>query len=249
MFNCNPSFSTGDYWILAPNNRTILSVYCERSCGNPNDGWRRVAFLDSCLDECPTGLTSRFHLTDGQFIRQCGASRDERCSSVIFETNITQYDKVCSKIIAYQFGIPDGFRGIRDNAAFLDGVTLRYFEGPQATENHIWSFAAADYGNLRTERCPCDQTNLTFGSAYVGTDYFCDGAENPVVNTFIRDRLWDGASCDPIDSRPCCQFNNPPWFFKQLASPTTADIEMRVCVNEARSNEDIRIEQLEIYVQ
>ena len=247
VFNCNPSFSTGDYWILAPNNRTILSVYCERSCGNPNDGWRRVAFLDSGLGKCPTGLQRRFHLTDGQFIRQCGASRDERCSSVIFETNITQYDKVCGKIIAYQFGIPDGFRGnaTRNNAAFLDGVTLR-LEGPQA--NHIWSFGATAYNNVRPERCPCDQTNITVGS--VGTDYFCDGAETSSgENNFIRDRLWDGASCNPTDSRPCCQFNNPPWFFKQLASPTTADIQMRVCIDEPRSDEDIRIEQLEIYVQ
>ena len=47
----------------------------------------------------------------------------------------------------------------------------------------------------------------------------------------------------------CCSFNTPPWFYKQLPQPTTDDIEMRVCRDEASSNEDVAIESVTIYVQ
>ena len=237
VFNCNPSFSSGDYWILASNNRTVLSVYCERSCGNPNDGWRRVAFLDSRFNGCPTGLKARHDLAGGKFIRLCGAYSDTAvCSSVIFNTNITQYDKVCGKVIGYPFGILEGFEG----ATVFAGITLRYSE-LNGQENHIWTFGATNNG----ANCRCDQNNID-DSVYIGTDYFCDSVEDPVENRFYADPLWDGASCDPI-ARPCCQFNNPPWFFKQLASQTTSDIEMKLCAQG--TNKDIRIEQIEIYVQ
>ena len=44
-------------------------------------------------------------------------------------------------------------------------------------------------------------------------------------------------------------FNNPPWFSKQLPSPTTDDIEMRLCVDEATASDDITVEKIELYVQ
>ena len=47
----------------------------------------------------------------------------------------------------------------------------------------------------------------------------------------------------------CCSFNNPPWFHKQLPSATTDNIEIRVCRDEGRHNEDIAISNVEIYVQ
>ena len=46
-------------------------------------------------------------------------------------------------------------------------------------------------------------------------------------------------------SDECCTI---PYFLKTLPQPTTDDIEMRVCRNERRNNEDIAIETVEIYV-
>ena len=40
---------------------------------------------------------------------------------------------------------------------------------------------------------------------------------------------------------PDSSLNNPPWFYKQLPSPTSDTIEMRVCVDENRDNEDIKL--------
>ena len=58
-----------------------------------------------------------------------------------------------------------------------------------------------------------------------------------------EDPLWDGMGCGP--SSTCCSLNNPPWFLKRLSSPTTDDIEMRVCVG---SNDETPIEMIELYI-
>ena len=39
------------------------------------------------------------------------------------------------------------------------------------------------------------------------------------------------------------------YFFEELEAPTDQDIEMRVCRDQSRNDEDIVIEDLEIYVQ
>ena len=84
---------------------------------------------------------------------------------------------------------------------------------------------------------------------FVGNDHFCDtGAVTvPTTEFFDDDPLWDGAGCGPQST--CCSFNSPPWFYKQLPQTTTDDIEMRVCRDETRFNEDIAIEIIELYVQ
>ena len=92
--------------------------------------------------------------------------------------------------------------------------------GAGAGRQHIWSFAAA-------ARSSCSNCG---GPSSVGDDYFC-GIANP---------MW----CTESDE--CC---TTPYFVKTLPQPTTDDIEMRVCRNEVRDDEDIAIETVEIYVQ
>ena len=44
--------------------------------------------------------------------------------------------------------------------------------------------------------------------------------------------------------------NTPPWFYKQLPNVTTNDdIEMRVCRDQSRYDEDIAIEAIEFYIR
>ena len=85
---------------------------------------------------------------------------------------------------------------------------------------------------------------------FVGNDYFCDTAIDTGISGGVfynDDPLWDGAGCGPQST--CCSFNSPPWFYKQLPQTTTDDIEMRVCRDQSRANEDIAIEIVELYVQ
>ena len=88
--------------------------------------------------------------------------------------------------------------------------------------------------------------------SFVGQDYFCDSGVQGQFNKNFDDHLqtdnplWDGSGCGSDST--CCFFNNPPWFHKELV-PTSDDIEMRVCSDQSRINEDVAITSLEIYVQ
>ena len=62
------------------------------------------------------------------------------------------------------------------------------------------------------------------------------------------DPLWDGAGCGVTGT--CCSFNTPPWFTKQLLSPTNDPLELRSCGDQqANTDENIGIQLLELYVQ
>ena len=99
--------------------------------------------------------------------------------------------------------------------------------------------------------CPCTNIHNNPPPAvlpFVGHDYFCDtvSESNFQYIFYGEDPLWDGEGCGPHST--CCSWNNPSWFMKEI-SPTTDDIEMRLCADENRGNEDITFETLEIYVQ
>ena len=129
------------------------------------------------------------------------------------------------------------------------GVSLTHGNPRQ----HIWTFAAAldetTISNSDTSKCLCISNGAPIPPGFVGDDYFCDtGSSGPIpsTSTFFPDPLWDGAGCGSTST--CCSFNTPPWFYKDVGS-TTDDIEMRLCRDEDRSNEDIAIQITEIYVQ
>ena len=187
--------------------------------------------------------------------RTCG-TLGSSCVSTTFPLNGVKYSKVCGKIIAYQYGSPDAFgsfnpyRSFTVDDRYVDGVSLTRGQTPR---KHIWTFAAAlDETVSNYKVCPCTKTDTLYTGRvppFIGQDYFCDtGSRHSWQHKFYSaDPLWDGSGCGSTSS--CCGFNNPPWFCKQLPQPTTDDIEMRVCVNQAIGDEDVAIESVEIYVQ
>ena len=236
-----PSSPSGYYWVRAFNDLPTL-VYCSMSCGTLTGGWMRVAFLDR-NHQCPRGLMDR---NESPNIHTCVRNEASAgCSSVELSTANIQYSTVCGRITAYQVGSTDDF-GVPTNdinSAYVDGVSLTHGTSRQ----HIWTFAAAGW----MDRI-CDPCRTESRPASVGNDFFCDTG-NPrssidKSNTFHSDNpLWDGDGCT-VDNE-CCPTDNPPYFLKTLPQSTTDDIEMRVCRNEGRNNEDIAIETVEIYVQ
>jgi hypothetical protein len=79
--------------------------------------------------------------------------------------------------------------------------------------------------------------------AFINGDYFLDGVERRPIS--LENTMWDGVDCG---ANTCCRRNNPPWFHKQLPQATTDDVEMRVCGDQGRANEDVTIKLMEIYV-
>ena len=134
---------------------------------------------------------------------------------------------------------------------YVDGISLTHGKSPL---KHIWTFAEAvhEYNSHPDHVCPCTNTRNTPPPSvpgFIGNDYFCDtGSAIYYRFTFYGDDpLWDGAGCGPYST--CCDFNSPPWFRKEISPPTSDDIEMRLCTDSIRSDEDINFEVLEIYVQ
>ena len=131
---------------------------------------------------------------------------------------------------------------------FVDGIVLTH----GSPRNHIWTFTAGlNQYATRLHGCPCHSDSYS-GTIppYVGNDSFCDSgrryAREPTVSYLTNDPLWDGAGCF---SGSCCTFNSPPWFCKNLSTPTTDDIELRLCINQVLSDEDVLFETVELYIQ
>ena len=247
---------SGYYWLNVGDQPQ--QVYCsvnENRCCNGSDGnWMRIAYLNMSdpSQQCPHGWRE----IDSP-IRTCRRQVDTSINSVKYSSYGIPYSRVCGRIIAYQYGTPEAFHVYRlENQrtlddVYVDGISVTYGQNPR---HHIWTFAAAK-GTAEYYICPCTNSSKTVTvPPFINGDYFCErGTINPVPNpSFVEGNpLWDGHGC--TGSSTCCQFNNPPWFCKQLPEPTTEDIEIRLFsyyINlKSLEDEDAPIELIEIYVQ
>ena len=250
-------WDSGYYWI-STNGSSAVEVYCDmnRHCCNSPGGWMRVAYLNMTdhTQHCPDGWRE---LTTP--IRTCRRANGSYVNSVVFNTSGMFYNRVCGRIIAYQFGTPEAFSFYNDNPNnynlennYVDGVSVTY--GQQRHRRHIWTFVGANSENSQGNFvCPCTSSSANIRiPPWVGTDYFCESgtatAQNGVF--YQQDPLWDGQGCGRTST--CCRYNQPPWFCKQLPETTSENIEVRlmtVAVPNYLEHEDTPIELIELYIQ
>ena len=245
---------SGYYWVQSPITGYVSQVYCNMTTRcNSTGGWMRVADLDMTNSNhlCPQGFRT---ITSPK--RMCGRQSGPGCVSTTFPVHGIRYQKVCGRVIGYQYHSIDAFapyynnRHITIDGTYIDGASLTHGHNPR---KHIWSFAAAnDETGANQARCPCTKTDAFYTGVippFVGQDYFCDTGSryNYQNRIYTHDPLWDGRGCGPRST--CCSFNSPPWFCKQLPQPTMDDIELRLCSDQSTSNEDALIELVELYVQ
>ena len=256
IYDRNTSSPSGYYWLESSSEQAIQE-YCdmERMCGGVQGGWMKVISINmsNLSSSCPSGLKT---LTSPK--RLCAMNTDGAgCSSAYLNVHGVKYSRVCGKIIGYQQRSTDAFapyynnRALTIDQAYVDGISLTHGHSPR---KHIWTFAAAlhEVSSFPRLLCPCTNIHNQLSipiPPYVGNDYFCDTASSQrfEVRFYPDDPLWDGQGCGRLNT--CCSFNNPPWFMKQLPASTHDNIEMRLCANEVRDNEDIVFETLELYVQ
>ena len=139
---------------------------------------------------------------------------------------------------------------------YVDGVSITH----GSPRTHIWTYAAGASDNLvsgsEVFSCPC----LVAGSAFtpqtppsfVGNNYYCESG-NPTLSfvssssfIYTSDRLWDGLRCE---GQCCSNGRTPPWFSRALPTPTTDNIEVRICGTDTTEREDTPITLLELYIQ
>ena len=251
----NPS---GYYWISTQG--SPVRVYCNMNATSVNltRGWMRVAYIDmrNTSQQCPSELTLLSRSSAPR--RACDIIIHSGCVNNTFSVHGVEYSHVYGRIIAYQNNVPIAFYFPSLNtyndidSQYVYGVSLTHGQSPR---NHIWTFAGAsdETSTNPTFKCPCINTSITPPPSvpdFIGNDYFCDTALSthyPNVPTAFQpaNPLWDGEGCGPTNT--CCSFNHPPWFIKHLPSPTTDDIEMRMCRSDTAGSTPIEI--VELYIQ
>ena len=239
--------------------RPLLLKYLDGSsstspCSGP--GWRRIAYYDmtGSNSACPLGLSLTSYSK-----RTCGRTRiGSGCSSTTFSVGGSEYSQVCGRIRGYQVGSNTPFRPSRSlENTYVNGVSLTH--GARDDMQHVWTFAFgiscpcetvnSDHGDESEESEGSDSSNAGDGAdtstpSFLLNDYFCESRSS--TNTLYEDDpLWDGQGCTSTST--CCQFNNPPWFTKNLPNPTTDNIELRLCsINRSTGTP---IDLIELYVK
>ena len=257
LYLFKPFLQSGLYWIKNASGSAV-QIYCEMENGFLDDesrGWVRIANLDMTDPNatCPGELR-----LVNQAKRSCGRGRQEPgCSSAFFSTQGIQYSKVCGRVRGYQYSSPNAFfywsrnPSLTINDNYVDGVSLTH--SSLSGRGHIWTFAAAldEVNRTRPFACPCtnlnSKVNITI-PPFIGSDYFCETGSRNIFEYerfYQEDPLWDGAGCGPAST--CCQAG--PTFCKTLPRATTDNIELRVCANEPRYNEDTPLDQVDLYIQ
>ena len=210
----------------------------------------RIAYLDMTnLDhKCPSGFDV---VTSPK--RTCIRTTVPGCTPVEYSTQGIEYTRVCGRVRAYQDSSTDAFlpyhmdNNLDIDDPYVDGVSITH--GTPMT--HIWTFAVGTHDNTNVPHvCPCASPGTFDGTVppFIGDDYFCESAaQSFAFNTFYpNDPLWDGQACPSPNT--CCTDRNPPWFCREVGASTDA-VELRVCTDQGRPDEDLRLELVEIYVQ
>ena len=221
------SSSTTGYNFVRSLSGQLRSVYCDmrRTCGNITGGWMRVAMLD--VQNCPLELKQK---TFNDNITTCVVrENDQGCTSIFYSSLDIPYSRVSGRIRAYKIGTPDGFRGMGGvqggiNGNYLDGVSITVNTATSRT--HVWSLVAG---------YSCSYSPPTF----VGNEFTCEASPHCPFETLCGPLLWKSQQHG---------INVCSWL-KELPSPHVSAIEVRVCRDQMRRDEDLAITTLELYVQ
>ena len=258
LYYSKPQMPSGHYWLscgkpdVAP-----AKMYCNMHKDVPGFGstygWMQLAHLDmkDSSQYCPDG----FKEVNQQGKRACAKTVERGCQSIVLPTYHIQYSRVCGRAHAYQIGSNNAFHrfGCKHctiDDPYVDGISVTYGSYPR---QHIWSLAASwtDYKDKNYRAlCPCSKGKGTPAPEFVGYNYFCETGKywSSKKRFDANDPLWDGEGCSSGE-RECCEAPGLPWFCTDVPKGTGEDIEVRVCADEEKGNEDLYLEQLEIFVQ
>ena len=237
--NISLLFPSGMYRIRSYN-CSFIHRYCSTntafSCSGVSGNWRRIAYLNTNEDQvsCPDNFEVRDPNSNPPLCRRISANKG--CSSVIYPSNGMSYSQVCGTVRVHPEGVLDGFNTFNDRSIYVDGVYLTY--GHNSNRNNIiWTYTAAITGGSNTRGC--DQCNHLKPSDIPGTNFTCTSGHCSNPDNCFSNTLWGN------EAQQC--FGNET-FYRQLSESTTHNIEMRVCRDQSRSDEDILISFVELFV-
>ena len=245
------------------------TIYCDMQleCGGYTGGWTRIVSLNTNGGSCPTGWVSDYNNQSGR--HYCTGGHDAGCYPVKFSTHQLNYRRMCGRLSGYQRGSMNAFYpagyilGIATgyqpenasssiNGAYVDGISITSGD----PRKHVWTYAVGLSDEYRYNytrggyNCPCAVHPGPDPPTFVGQHYYCESGN---VGRYTRgkeyneDVLWDGSGCSSKNN--CCTRPGLPWFFRQFPVPITGDIEVRICRDQSRSDEEVLVEEMYIYIQ
>ena len=251
IYDCNPDSPSGYYWSDTSPPELMYCAMNLTHCGNITGGWTRVARIDmtSPNGTCPSPLRT---ITSP---RSCSHSGYGGCSSVYYSTFGIPYTQVCGRAIGYQHATADafyGYAGLGNNIddPYVDGLSITY----GSPRRHLWTYAAgfSESNTVKpysTGTCPCAPGSGAQPPSFVQDHYYCESGNRAGLifgRWFPDDPLWDGEGCPTGNT--CCDPPNLPWFNRAIETPSTADIELRLCQDQHAFDEDVGLELFELYV-
>ena len=247
IYQRNPTSrgTIGKYYIKIDHDVKEVTCNMKLKCGGLEGGWMQVANLEMTRDEtCP----GEWELITAP--RRLCQANEVGCHSANFSAVNVTYEHICGQVKAYQKGSTDAFNVRRSSvdSQYVDGISITL----GSPRKHVWTFASgiSDHVSYSSANCPCATVPGPNAPAFVGNNFYCESGNSGALNFdpyYLSDPLWDGKGCDVRSG--CCAEIGKPWFYRKLPIPTTGDFEVRICKDEAHSNEDIGIEQLELYVR
>ena len=222
-----------------------------------SSSWRRIANFDTTQgDSCPIGL--RTVTNSITFQKACGrTNRSAGCASFKFHNSMS-YTNICGRVRGYQENSPECFyHNVLTNKRIDDPYANGILITQGSPRKHIWSYVAGaseatDYVQGVHLICPCARSTPSITSSdvpnFVGTHYYCESGHNASNihsgGVIWEDPLWDGQGCHNSGNQ-CC--NRYGWFHRQVQA-SSEYIELRICADQTYTNEDIPIDQFEIWV-
>ena len=244
-------------WVFC--NMTAISNYVKNwqpTCAGVGGGWTRIAHFNiTAGDDCPFGWTKSTQ-SGVSFCRPLGSDpAGKLCYSTHFSTNGMTYTSVCGRARGYQKGAVYGFWGSTAShgktieGSYVDGLSITHGSAPR---HHIWTYAVGHFDDPSVAYgCPCSSYKGNVPPSYVNNDYYCEsGATKKPSGAayYLSDPLWDGSGC--TKNNTCCSDKQQPWFYHNLGSSTTDDIEARLCMSYATfAAGAIVVDQLELFIQ
>lgn len=222
IFLLNPSSPPDYYWVKSLNGSSI-NVFCDMSftCGGKADGgWTKIADVNINESvECPQGFVKPWN-NENLCVQERAAAG---CTSLFYSTNSIRYTRICGAVEGRGLNSVDGYGFPGGNPILPVDINNWYVDGVSITRGNARRQHIWTFSSvMNNNNCHCS-FNVP---AFIGTDYFC-----------LRP---PGRSCDG---------NNPQWFFKKLALAYFDSLEIRICRDQRRSDEDIGVNSLQLYIQ
>ena len=215
----NPTSPSGYYWVRSSNGSSVL-VYCDMTFSC--SGRANVGWMRVAYTQInETVECPRGFIKDQNNENLCIPQEAKpSCTSIEYSINI-MYSKICGAVQGQGFRGVDGFAAPSIRGIGPCGTRHEDINGPYL-----------------------DGISITRGNTSRKHIWSFPAKSNCKCNSNVPEFVKTDYSClQSYDD------NNTPWFLRTLMQASSDSFEVRVCRDQERSNEDIGIESIQLYIQ